>query len=63
MAEPQTQPPQAPPAPLPAGVCTPFDEVARQWPAIRGDAQLVQRVHEDIDALAYTFIWQCLLSF
>ena len=38
-------------------------EKLKELPEIRGDAELVKRVWEDIDALGYTYIWQCLLSF
>ena len=49
-------------APRP-GVCIGWDEKLRELPPISGDAALMQRVWEDTDALAYTYIWQCLLSF
>ena len=45
------------------GVCVPWEEKAAELARISGDEQLVRRVWEDIDALAYTYIWQCLLSF
>lgn len=45
------------------GVCIPWEDKRRELPALTGDAQLVQRVWEDIDALAYTYIWHCLVSF
>jgi hypothetical protein len=45
------------------GVCIPWDEKVKEWPPIQGDAQLVRQVWEEIDGLAYTYIWQCLLSF
>ena len=45
------------------GVCIAWEEKVRELPPILGDAQLVERVWEDIDALAYMYIWQCLLSF
>ena len=45
------------------GQCVPFEEKAKDWPPIQGDAELVKRVWEDCDGLAYTYIWQCLLSF
>lgn len=65
MAETQPQPSRSPastPGPAP-GVCTPWEEKRRELPPIRGDEQLVKQVWEQIDALAYTYIWQCLLSF
>jgi hypothetical protein len=45
------------------GVCIPWEEEAERLPPIRGDAELVRRVWEDVDAMAYSYIWQCLLSF
>ena len=45
------------------GVCIPWESKVKELPAITGDKALVQRVWEDIDALAYVYIWQCLLSF
>ena len=45
------------------GVCLPWEEVQVGIPSISGDAALVQRVWEDIDALAHMYIWHCLLSF
>ena len=46
-----------------SGVCIPWEEKLRELPDISGDKQLFQRVWKDIDALAYTYIWHCLLSF
>jgi len=45
------------------GVCIPWADKLAELPPIQGDAGLVQRVWEDIDALAYVYIWHCLLSF
>jgi hypothetical protein len=56
---PETLPGQS----VPPGACVPFAEKAREWPPIQGDAELVERVWEDLDGMAYTYIWQCLLSF
>jgi hypothetical protein len=47
----------------PPGVCIPWEEKLKELPPLKGDAKLVQRVWEDTDSLAYTYIWQCLLSF
>ncbi len=46
-----------------AGVCIPWDERSKELPAIRGDADLVRRIWENIDGLANMYAWQCLLSF
>ncbi|MFQ6133578.1 MAG: hypothetical protein ACE5R4_16175 [Armatimonadota bacterium] len=45
------------------GVCIPWGEKRKEIPEISGDEELVKRVWEDIDALAYTYIWHCLVSF
>jgi len=44
-------------------VCVPWAEKLKELPDISGDEALVKRVWEDIDALGYMYIWQCLLSF
>jgi hypothetical protein len=46
-----------------SGVCHPWEEKLAELPPIQGDAALCRRVWEDIDALAYMYIWQVLLSF
>jgi uroporphyrinogen-III decarboxylase len=55
-------PPLADGAPRP-GVCVPWEKKRSQLPEVRGNPKLVQDVWESIDALAYTYIWQILLSF
>ncbi len=45
------------------GACVPWEEAAAKLPEIDGDAELVQRVWEEIDGMGNMFIWQCLLSF
>ena len=45
------------------GVCIPWQQKLRELPEISGDKQLVQKVWEDNEGLAYTYIWHCLLSF
>jgi uroporphyrinogen-III decarboxylase len=45
------------------GVCLPWHEKRRTTPHLDGDESLCQRVWEDIDSLAYMYIWQILLSF
>lgn len=53
------------PAPrkTPAGVCIPWPEKRKEIPEIKGDEAIVERVWNDIEGLAYTYIWHCLLSF
>jgi hypothetical protein len=45
------------------GECVPWEQFEQELPEIQGNEQLVRRIHQDIDALANTYIWQCLLSF
>ena len=45
------------------GVCLPWEEKRKELPGISGDEEIVKRVWGDIDALAYMYIWQCLVSF
>jgi hypothetical protein len=61
--------PVAPAAGLPAwatagpGVCIPWEEKVRELPPIVGDAELPRRVWNDIEGLAYLYIWHLVLSF
>jgi uroporphyrinogen-III decarboxylase len=50
------------PTPRP-GVCLPWERKLEELPEICGDPDLARRVWEDNEALAYTYIWHCLLSF
>lgn len=47
----------------PLGVCIPWEEKLKELPKIPGDEKLIRVVWENIDALGYMYIWQCLLSF
>jgi hypothetical protein len=59
MSEQQGKPAQK----RPPGTCVPWEEKVKELPPISGDKALVKRVWEDVDALGYVYIWQCLLSF
>lgn len=48
--------------PIKPGVCFPWEEKKQEYPAISGDEQLIKKVWEDIDQLAYLYIWFCLIS-
>jgi hypothetical protein len=52
-----------PKPPISPGVCIPWEDKRTEFPQIKGDEQLVRRVWEDVDGLAYMYVWQCLLSF
>jgi len=45
------------------GVCIPWEEKLKELPIISGDKELAKKVWEDVDSLAYVYIWHCLLSF
>ncbi len=45
------------------GVCLPWEQKQKELPELSGDRELSRRVWEDVDSLAYTYIWQLLLSF
>ena len=45
------------------GSCRAFDEKLKELPPISGDPALVRRVWEDVDGLAYIYIWHLVLSF
>ncbi len=49
--------------PIRPGVCLPWEDKLKDLPELTGDAGLVKRIWEDTDALAYMYVWQCLLSF
>ncbi|MBA3974240.1 MAG: hypothetical protein C0504_08505 [Candidatus Solibacter sp.] len=48
---------------VPAGVCFPWEERLKDIPSIPGDPMLARRIYEDLDALAYVYIWHMVLSF
>jgi hypothetical protein len=50
-------------SPRKPGVCVPWEEKRQEMAPFTGDEAVVRRVWEDVDALAYTYFWQCLLSF
>jgi hypothetical protein len=47
----------------PPGLCIPWEQERAELPPVRSREDLVKSVWENIDALAYTFIYQCLVSF
>jgi len=47
----------------PPGVCLPWRDKRQQIGPITGDESLCRRVWENIDSLAYAYVWQVLLSF
>ena len=48
----------------PPGTCVPWNAKRKELPGeLTGDEELVKRVWEEVDALGYVYVWQCLLSF
>ena len=45
------------------GVCIPWQEKMKELPEITGDKDIVERIWKDVDALAYVYIWHCVLAF
>ena len=45
------------------GACVPWEQKRKEFAEICGDEEIMKRVWEDVDGLAYMYIWQCLLSF
>ncbi|MHC4123103.1 MAG: hypothetical protein ACYSSI_05960 [Planctomycetota bacterium] len=45
------------------GICISWEEKLKELPKILGDEQLVKKIWEDNESLAYMYIWHCLLSF
>ncbi len=50
------------PKPKP-GVCVPWEERRKEYPELLGDEETVKKVWEEVDNLAYLFIWACLIQF
>ena len=47
----------------PAGQCFPWAEKVKEISEIKGDAEIAERICNELDGLANMYIWQCLLSF
>ena len=47
----------------PAGQCFPWAEKVKEISEIKGDAEIAERIWNELDGLANMYIWQCLLSF
>jgi len=45
------------------GECFPWEEKRKEIGEIQGDEELLRKIWKDTDALAYVYIWHCLLSF
>lgn len=45
------------------GVCIPWEEKKKEFAEILGDEKIVQRIWEQVDVLAYLYIWAVLIQF
>lgn len=50
------------PVPTP-GVCIPWDVKKKELPPIQGDEAVFRQVWQDVDQMAYTYIWHLVASF
>lgn len=48
---------------LKPGVCIPWEEKKKEFAEILGDEKIVQRIWEQVDVLAYLYIWAVLIQF
>ncbi|HUT35438.1 MAG TPA: hypothetical protein VNE39_18260 [Planctomycetota bacterium] len=44
------------------GVCFPWEEKVKEYPVILGDPKLVQKSWEELDSLAYLYLWFCIMQ-
>jgi hypothetical protein len=45
------------------GVCIPWEERIQEYPKIMGDPDIVRKAWEDMDMLAYLYVWFTLTLF
>jgi hypothetical protein len=45
------------------GVCIPWEEKKAELPDLTGDPAIVREIWEEVDGLAYVYVWHCLVSF
>ena len=68
-APPPAPPANRPPAPawptgkVPVGACLAWEQKLKELPPIQGDPALCKTIWENLDALAYVYIWHIVLSF
>lgn len=62
-ANPLPAAPALPETPIPPGICIPWEEKRGELTEIRGDEAILHRVWDNIESLAYTYAWHCLVSF
>ncbi|MGI6458136.1 MAG: hypothetical protein ACOX5R_21310 [bacterium] len=45
------------------GVCIPWQTRIEEYDGLPGDEDIVKKAWEDMDQLAYLYIWFCLIQF
>jgi hypothetical protein len=49
--------------PIKPGVCIPWEQRVKEYARIMGDEEVVKRIWEQTDTLAYLYIWANLIQF
>ncbi|MBC8228471.1 hypothetical protein H8E77_02850 [bacterium] len=44
------------------GICIPWEEKVKEYEKIMGDEEVLQKSWEEIDTLAYLFVWFVLIA-
>ncbi len=44
------------------GVCIPWEEKIKEYPTILGDPKILQKSWEEIDGLAYLYLWFVIMQ-
>jgi hypothetical protein len=45
------------------GECIPWQDKLKELGEIKGDEELIKKIWQENDAMAYTYVWHCLVSF
>ena len=48
--------------PVKPGVCIPWELRVKEYPEMLGDPKVVQKSWEEIDTLAYLYLWFCVIA-
>ena len=48
--------------PIKPGVCIPWEERVKEYEKILGDKKVLQKTWEELDTLAYLYLWFCVIS-
>jgi len=47
----------------PPGTCVPWEEVKKRYGEIQGNEEMIEKTWREVDAEAYDYLYQSLLSF